>query len=343
MATTSARALRLLSTLAGGRVWPAADLAQRLEVSARTLRRDVDTLRGLGYTVQPVKGVGGGYRLVGGARLPPLVLDEEQVVAIAVSLQAAPRVLAGLDGAAASALASVRQVMPERLRLESDALVVTALPNLWEFPADLIDAGVVRAVGAAVRRRHLLRVVVDGGDGGADGAGEAVLLEPYAVVVWAARWYLVAADPAGSSDGRWRVLRLDRLTVRAPTGTPFAPRPLPPGGIATLVQETPDRGDVLASWPCQGSAELAVPAPLAARFAPGGAVVEHVTEGVCRLRMGAWSWTGLAGLYLTFAAELRAVEPDELRAALRGIRERVDRSEAATADDAGRVDDRRGP
>lgn len=316
MPSTSARALTLLSVMSSGGVWAAADLAARFDVSERTVRRDVDMLRDLGYRIEPVRGAAGGYRLGADSRLPPLVFDEDQVVAVAVALQTVPTVLAGIEESSARALQTVRRVMPERLRVESDAFTITSIPNDWEFPAEPIDADVVRRVGAAVRRRHLLRAeyAVDDED------VERLRVEPHHLVVWAARWYLVAFDLDRST---WRVLRLDRLSAKTPTYVSFDERPLPPGGVEAFVQQTVDRGDHPAPWPCQGSVVLDVPPSAAARFAPGGAVVDAISDDSCRLRMGAWSWTGLAGLYLTFAARMREVEPQPLRDAFVDIHHRL--------------------
>src|ERR671938_956346 len=123
MANTSARMLRLLSLLQTHRYWPGSELADRLEVSLRTLRRDVDRLRELGYPVEAQRGVDGGYQLAAGASLPPLVLDDDEAVALALGLQAAAQApVAGLAEASVSALAKVVQVMPPRLRRRVDAL-----------------------------------------------------------------------------------------------------------------------------------------------------------------------------------------------------------------------------
>lgn len=316
MASTSARALKLLSVLSTGVVASSADLTERLGVSERTIRRDVETLRDLGYQIDPVKGAGGGYRLRGGARLPPLLFDEDQVVAIAVSLQTAPTVLAGIDESCARALQTVRQVMPERLRLESDAFTVTFVANQWEFPAEPIDAALIRDVGAAVRRRHVLRAEY----AEHDGTVTRLRVEPHHLVVWAARWYLLAYD---LDVDRWRVLRLDRVTAKAPTMVPFRDRSVPGDSAEAFVKRTFDRGDKLAPWPCQGSVVLDVPPSVAAQFAPGGAVVEYVSDATCRLTMGAWSWIGLAGLFITFAADMAEVEPQQLREAFAQVRARL--------------------
>lgn len=318
MATTSARALKLLSMMSSGATLNAAVLAERLGVAERTVRRDMETLRDLGYEVEPIKGLGGGYRLRGGSRLPPMVFDEDQVVAIAVALQTAPTVLAGISESNNRALDTVRQVMPEQLRIESDAFTVTSVPNYWEFPAAPIGAQVVREVGAAVRRRHVLRADY------LKSATEMVRIrvEPHQMIVWAARWYLVAFDLDAEE---WRALRLDRLHAKDPTYVPFLDRPLPAGSAEEFVKHTFDRGDSVAGWPCQGSVVLEVAPEIAAEFAPGGAVVQKVTAGTSRLTMGAWSWTGLAGLFITFAADMTEIEPFELRQAFATVRSRLGR------------------
>lgn len=319
MATTSARSLRLLSLLGTGRTWPGSELCERLGVSERTLRRDVDVLRDLGYSVEPIKGLGGGYRLGSGGALPPMVLDEDQVVAIVVALQTASSALRGIEESSRRALATLRQVMPKRLRIGAGAITATAVPNQWEFPAEPIEAALVREVGAAVRQQQVLRLDFD------DDRDEVVGLrvEPHHLVVWAARWYLVAYDPATAT---WRVLRLDRIRVGPPTNVRFSERQPPPGGLVALVKQTPNRGDRLAVWPCHGRVVLGLPASMVAEFAPGGAVVEHLTERTCQLNMGAWSWIGLAGLYITFGAAMSDVEPAELRDAFRTVRERLSSS-----------------
>lgn len=327
MAATSARALEILSVMSSGRIVSSAALASRLGVGERTIRRDFETLRDLGYDVEPIRGVGGGYRLRGGSRILPMVFDEDQVVAIALALQTAPTVLAGIAESNSRALATIRQFMPERLRIESDAFTVTSVPNYWEFPAAPIDAQIVRDVGAAVRQRHVLRVDYRKSD------GEMVRMrvEPHDMIVWAARWYLVAFD---LGNNEWRALRLERLHAKEPTFVPFQKRPLPAASATDFVKRTFDRGDSIAGWPCQGSAVLAVPPGIVAEFAPGGAVVEHVSSTSSRLTMGAWSWIGLAGLFITFAADMTDVEPAQLRKAFVTVQLRLARL-------PGRGDDRR--
>lgn len=318
MADTSARALKLLSIFGTGVTLTAEELAARVKVSLRTVRRDIDTLRDLGYDIEAVRGVGGGYRLGHASRLPPVVFDEDQAVAAAVALQTVPTILSGINENAARALTTLRQAMPERSRLQAEAFTVSPARNYWEFPAPPLDVELVRTIGTAISRRHLVQA-------GYTGDGETVMmtLEPHDLVVWAARWYLVAYDPAA---GRWRAVRLDRLTPGPPTHKPFARRGVPLDDAVNFVMTTHDRGDVAAEWPCRGSAVVALPAPVVARFAPGGSTVEHLSHDRCRLTLGAWSWAGIAGLLLTFDADIGDVEPVELCEALRAIRDRIDNS-----------------
>jgi len=316
MADTTARALKLLSILGTGATFTAEELAARLGASLRTVRRDIDTLRDLGYDIGAVRGVGGGYGLGASTRLPPVVFDEDQAVAAAVALQTVPTILSGIHENATRALTTLYQAMPERSRLHAEAFTVSSARNYWEFPAPPIDAELVRTIGTAIGRRHCIQV-----DYAGDGEASTFTLEPHDLVVWAARWYLVAFDPTAS---RWRAMRLDRLTPGTPTHRPFERRPIPNGDAVDLVMTTHDRGDVLAEWPCRGSAVVALPAAIVARFAPGGSIVEHQTEESCRLTLGAWSWVGLAGLLLTFDADFTDIEPTELRHAMRAIRDRID-------------------
>jgi predicted DNA-binding transcriptional regulator YafY len=325
VAQTSARILTLLSVLEARTEWGGAELADRLGVSTRTLRRDVDTLRELGYPISPVKGPGGGYRLGAGSKLPPLVLDDDQAIAIAVALQTAPATVAGIDEAVARALTTMRQVMPARLRFEVDAFQLTAIRNYWEFSAPPIDAATLRAVGAAVRNRHVLRFDYRRPDGRTLDPHDPeftppLRVEPHHLVMWAGRWYLVAYALAAQA---WTIYRVERIEPKDPTGQPFGPRPLPDPDVARYVTTQHDRGDTPAAWRCVGSAVLDLPATVVARWAPGGSVVEPVDDASCRLTLGGWSWMGVAGLLATFDADLVDVQPKQLRDAFGHLRTRL--------------------
>lgn len=325
MADTSARILRLLSLLQARVEWPGTELAERLDVSARTLRRDVDTLRELGYPVEAVKGPGGGYRLGRAGKLPPLVLDDDQAIAIALALQTAPATVTGIDDAVTRALTTLRQVMRARLRAASEAFQVTSLRNYWEFSAPPVDVATLQTVGSAIRTSRVLRFDYADPDGGGPGPDEAGFrpphdVEPHHLVVWAGRWYLVARD---HRDRTWHTYRVDRIRARTPAGVVFTPAVLGRDDLSRLVVQNPRRGDTPGRWQCVGSAVLDLPADVVARWAPGGSVVEGVDSGRCRLTIGGWSWVGVAGLFITFDADLSDVRPVELREALEQIARRL--------------------
>ncbi|MFD2468715.1 helix-turn-helix transcriptional regulator [Amycolatopsis silviterrae] len=331
MANTSHRALRLLSLLGSGRVWPLRELAARLETSERTVRRDIETLRGLEYSIETVHGPDGGYRLGAGNTLPPLLFDHDQALAVAVALQTAPSTMFGLGDDASRALATLHQVMPPELRASMESLRLTRLRNYWEFPGPPIDSAALTAVGTAVRRRRLLVAEFLRPDGTRPDPADADFrpahrIEPHHLVVWAARWYLVAYD---RTDSQWRVHRVDRLRPR-PTTQNFRARELPADDLAQFVMSTHDRGDTPAEWPCTGSARLGLPAHVVARWAPGGSVVEHLDAEHARLTLGAWSWAGIAGILATFDTEMTDVRPRELVDACRRLSQRW-----TTIDDAG--------
>ncbi|MBT2386785.1 YafY family protein [Streptomyces sp. ISL-11] len=323
MASTSRRALRLLSLFGSRQLWPLRELADGLGVSERTARRDIETLRELGYPITTVHGPDGGYRLGAGHPLPPLVFDRDQALAVAVALQTAPSTVFGLGDEAARTLVTLEQAMPAALRASMESLRLTRLQNYWEFPAPPIDPATLTAVGAAVRHRHVLVTETLRADGSRPETGDddflpARRVEPHHLVVWAGRWYLVAYD---LGDDQWRVHRVDRLRPR-PTTHPFGARELPHGDLARFVMSSHDRGDTLAAWQCTGTARLNLPADVVARWAPGGSVVEHLDTEHCRLTLGAWSWAGVAGILATFDTELTDLHPPELAQACRRIARR---------------------
>ena len=325
MATTSARLLTLLSLLGARSRWSGDDLAGRLGVSPRTLRRDVESLRGLGYPVHTLKGPDGGYRLGSGSRLPPILLDGEQAVAVAVALQTAPASVSGIDEAVARALTSIKHAMPAHLRAEVEAMHLTAIRNVWDFAGAPIAAETLRAVGYAVRHSHLLffEHLTPDGERPHPAVAPPRRVEPHHLVTWAGRWYLVAYEPARE---QWAIFRLDRIHPRDATGIPFRRRELPGGSVARYVMRSPDRDDTPARWQCRGVVLMDLPAEVVARWAPGGSVVERVSAGRTRLTLGAWSWAGLAGLLATFDADVTVLEPAELKAACRAVADRLHRA-----------------
>jgi predicted DNA-binding transcriptional regulator YafY len=343
MATTSARLLDLLSLLDARVSWPGQELADRLGVSTRTLRRDIDSLRELGYPVHALKGPDGGYRLGAGSKLPPLLLDDEQAIAVAVALQTAPTSVAGIDEGVARALTSITQIMPAHLRAEAEAMHLTAIRNAWEFAAPPIASSTLKAVGHAVRNSHLLRfdhLTPEGRRRHPHDPDFAppLRVEPHHLVMWAGRWYLVAhaatGQPSTAPQG-WGIYRLDRVHPHDPTGTPFQRRRPPVPNVAHYVMTSYDRGDTPARWQCLGTALMDLPPDVVARWAPGGSVVEYVTPTRTRITLGAWSWAGIAGLLATFDADITIIEPDELRTACRTLAQRYRRASEPGEDGTG--------
>ncbi len=303
MTGTSERLLALLSLLQARRDWPGLVLAERLAISPRTVRRDVDRLRELGYPIAATKGPDGGYRLEAGADLPPLLFDDEQAVALAIALQLAGTSGAGVSEAAGRALTTVRQVMPSRLRHRIDAVQVTPVRSSGAPEA---DPAVLTALADAVRAREVVRF--DYQDSEAPRRAE-----PHHLIHRNGRWYLLAWDPERDD---WRTFRADRMKLRTPNGPRFQPREIP-GGDATAFVTGLFRGSRSgdSAWPCQ--AEVVVHAP-AAELAPylGDALVEPLDEGRCRLTLGSWSWTGLAASIARFDADFEVAGPPALHAAL---------------------------
>ncbi|WP_067813078.1 helix-turn-helix transcriptional regulator [Actinomadura kijaniata] len=321
MPKTSARLLLLLSLLQARRDWPGALLAERLDVSPRTVRRDVDRLRELGYPVVAFKGPDGGYRLDAGAELPPLLFDDEQAVALAVALQIAATSGAGVEEGAARALNTVRQVMPARLRRRIDALRVTAIERPAPRPGPHVDRRVLVALGAAVHAREVLRFDYRASPPGADDGDVPVpprRVQPHHLVTWGGRWYLVAWD-LDRED--WRTFRADRIIPRSPTGPRFAPRALPGGEVAAFVTGRFRGSDGSGDWPCRGEVVLGLPAAVVSPHIRDG-VVEELGPDRCRLVLGSWSWTGLAAAIGRFDADIEVVGPAELKDAFASLARR---------------------
>ncbi|WP_339152940.1 YafY family protein [Streptomyces sp. F41] len=218
--TTPARLLKLLSLLQTPREWPGGELAERLDVTPRTIRRDIDRLRELGYPVEASRGSAGGYRLVAGAALPPLVLDDEEAVAIAVGLRAgAGHAIEGVDEASVRALAKLEQVLPARLRHRVSSLQNATVP-LARGDGSTIDPRTLTTLASAATGQERLRFAYRSGDG----TETRRQVEPYRLVSTGRRWYLVAYDLLRED---WRTFRVDRVSEPFATGARFTPRPLP--------------------------------------------------------------------------------------------------------------------
>lgn len=313
MTTPSGRLLTLLSLLQSRRDWPGMALAERLEVTPRTVRRDVDRLRELGYPVQTTKGPAGGYRLAPGADLPPMLFDDEQAVAVSVALQTATSGISGIEEAALRALATIRQVMPARLRHRVDALQVTALRGTSQQQS--VDGEVLLEVGRACRDHQRLRFDYTA----KDGAQTRRDTEPHRLVSWGRRWYVVAWD---LDRDAWRTFRLDRLTPKIPVGPRFTPRELTDEQVDALLSPFAEN----RTWPAQGSVILHAPARDVARWLGlDQGTVTALTADSCRVDIGSWSYGSLAAWLLLFEADFEVLGPPELTQAFEQIATRVTR------------------
>jgi predicted DNA-binding transcriptional regulator YafY len=304
MADSTARTLRLLSLLQSRRDWAGADLADRLGVSVRTLRRDVERLRQLGYPVQAQPGVDGGYRLAAGAALPPLVLDDDEAVALVVALQtAASGAVAGMAEPSVRALTKVVPVLPTRLRRRVEALRAMTVPAPpWSAGGAAVAPQLLVAVAQACRETERLAFAYSPAGGS---PGER-LVEPHRLVPLGRRWYLVAYDPA---RGGWRSFRLDRMTAVRSTGARFAARPLPAEDAAAFVRTGMDQ--LRTSHVVEAVVE--VPAAVARDRVGRWARVTEDGPDRCRVHMETdvldWAALVLGGV----RAEFTVRTPDELR------------------------------
>jgi predicted DNA-binding transcriptional regulator YafY len=272
---TSERLLKLLSLLQARPDWTGQELAERLEVTTRTVRNDVERLRRLGYPVKASPGVGGGYRLGAGAALPPLLLDDEEAVAVAVGLRtAAGGAVAGIEETSLRALIKLEQVLPSRLRHRVNALhgAMVTVPG----GGPTVDAGVLTAIAAAIRDRQRLRFDYRHHDGTASVRD----VEPHRMVSWGRRWYLVAFDTERQD---WRTFRVDRIAPRLPTGPRFGPRKVPGGDVTAYVEQTVGR----ATWRYRARVLLHAPAAQLAAKLPPAVELEPVDDHRCIASVGA--------------------------------------------------------
>ena len=310
MANTSGRMLRLLSLLQTHRYWPGTELADRLEVSPRTLRRDVDRLRELGYPVDAARGVAGGYQLQAGAAVPPLLLDDDEAVAIAIGLRtAAAGAVAGFEEISVRALAKVIQLLPPRLRRRIDALQAATAPGVFGGGPTL-DATSLTTLAMACRGEERLRF--DYTARNADPAARHV--EPHRLVSLGRRWYLVAWD---LDRADWRSFRLDRLTAPVLTGARFRPREIPGGDPVAWMRSR------LAATPTRYAVSVVfrTPAQRVTSLLGQWATIETIDAESCRLRMNvddlAWPLWALGSLDADFTIE----SPPELTARARAAAE----------------------
>lgn len=314
MPDTTSRMLTLLTLLQVRPGWSGRELAERLEVSTRTVRTDVARLRELGYPVEAQRGGAGHYRLGPGARLPPLVLDEQEAVAVAVGLRTGSGV-AGIAESSARALVKLEQVLPNHLRRQVVALhsAVDRGPEATDtnVPDVEVDPAVLTALAAAIRDTERVRLGVPD--------GPSLVVEPHRLVSWARHWYLVGRVPA---EDAWRTFRVDRLDLRMPTHHRFDPVPFPGDVIAFVLRDVASTG-----WAVRARITVHAPAEeVLARINPTVGVVEAVDGATSVLVTGADSlevvavYIGMLGLDFTVA------EPPELVEHVRVLAGRYARS-----------------
>lgn len=319
MPDPTARLLALLTLLQTGPERPGSEIAERLGVSARTVRHDIERLRDLGYPVDATRGSTGGYRLGAGGKLPPLLLDDEEAVAVTIGLRAAAGI-AGVDEAGARALAKLEQVLPSHLRPTVDALrtSVDRAPenNDTDAPDPEVDAAALQAIAAAIRGEEWLRF---------DHDDVPVLVEPYRLLTWHRRWYLVGRDP---HSGEWSTFRVDRMALRMPTRRRFEPQPLPGGDYTAFAMRT----IAVSGWNVH--ARLRIEAPASAvldRIHAAVGVVEPVDDDHCILVTGADSLDTVAAYIGMLMMDFTVESPPELLPRLRTISERYARAIAGSS------------
>jgi predicted DNA-binding transcriptional regulator YafY len=312
---TSARLLRLLSLLQARRDWTSSELATRLGVTTRTIRNDVDRLRGLGYPVDARPGVAGGYRLGTGGALPPLLLDDEEAVAVAIGLRtAASGSIAGIEETSVRALAKLQQMLPSRLRHRVSAFQSHALPMPSRGPR--VDPDMLTLIASACRDHEQLRFDYRAHSGAASRRS----VEPYRLVNDRRRWYLVAWDVERDA---WRTFRVDRIQPRRPTGPRFTLRALPPDPeIAAQVA----RGVGEATWRYRARVIVHAPAEYVRARLPIPVEVESLGEDQCAFEPGS-DHPEMLALYLGMLdADFNIVDSLALVDALRKLTRRYQRA-----------------
>lgn len=308
---TAERLLKLLGLLEGRIDWTAEELARRLEVTPRTIRRDVTKLRSLGYPVEAMAGPGGGYRLGAGGKMPPLLLDDDEALAVALGLRlSTTSAVGGLEDASLSALTKLEHVLPPRLRSRLEDVSEATTSTLVGSRSD-VDHSTLAGVAAAVRGEVRLRLeYVDN-----EGRHTERHVEPRRLVHTGRRWYLVAFD---LDRDDWRTFRLDRITAPTQTGMKSKRRPGP--DPVDLVQ----RGITIDAWALRASVVLQVPAPVASRHIPPTVgTVEVIDQTTSRLLIGADEMDWLARYLLSLPVEYEVEDPPELREELASIGKRL--------------------
>ncbi len=314
MLQTSARLLRLLTMLQTRRSWAGPDLAERLEVTARTLRRDVDRLRSLGYPVHSTSGTAGGYSLGAGAALPPLMLEDDEGIAVALALQtAAGSSVAGIEDAAQRALSKLEQVLPNRLRRRIKTMRSSIVRLSDAGPT--VDLSAVSALAAACEAQR--EIAFDYNDHHARVTRRSV--EPHRLVHMERRWYLVAWDKARTD---WRTFRVDRIRPPLENGASFPPRSSPDDDVGAFVSRSVSTG------PYPYRVQVIMRAPLATvreRIRANSGSLEEIDARCCRLRTGGNSLESVAIWLACTGIDFEVEEPAELLEHLQRAEKRLGR------------------
>lgn len=315
MTDTARRLLELLSLFQSRRFWPGDALAAELGVTARTVRRDVERLRELGYAVEATAGPGGGYRFGAGAVLPPILLSEDEAVTLTVAVQSA---VAQGGERALPVLTKLDQLLPERLR----ARVAAVQQQTFQLGVDVrpVDVAVLTRLALACRDGEAARLRYR------PAGGEASERSVYPLRLAATgnrRWYLIAWDPERAG---WRTLRLDRIEAVISTG-PRVIRPDPPPDLARYLSEAV----AAAPYPCRATIALrGALDQLSARLPPWVGALVEVEPGRCHLEVGGPDWASVLGYALMARAEFTVIQPEEARAALAEAAALLSRAAAAS-------------
>jgi predicted DNA-binding transcriptional regulator YafY len=315
---TSTRLLQLLAMLQARRDWSGQDLATRLEVSTRTIRTDIERLRELGYPVEASPGVGGGYRLGHGTTMPPLLLDDEEVVAVAVALRtAAGAGVTGIEEASLRALVKLEQLLPSRLRHRIDAMRAATVSVPGAGPT--VDSAVLSTIAGAIRASERLRFdYVDH-----DGNQTVRTVEPQRLVVWGSRWYLLAWD---IDRDDWRTFRVDRITPKTPTGPRFKPRTLSDEDAASHVQ----RSAGSATWRYRARIRIHAPVDQVRALLPLAVDVSPDGPDRCIIEAGSDTPHQLALYIGLLDIDFEILEPADLARAFVRLAERYHRAAQAS-------------
>jgi predicted DNA-binding transcriptional regulator YafY len=324
MTETSGRLLQLLSLLQARRDWPGAELAERLGVSGRTIRRDVERLRELGYPVDSLTGPAGGYRLRAGTAIPPLLLDDDEAIAIAVGLRTAARAsVAGIEETSVRALVKLEQVLPAPLRRRVQALGSAMIAPAADGP--MVDPQHLTAIAAACRDSECLRFAYRSRDG-ADTRRE---VEPHALVNFGRRWYLVAWDRRRED---WRSFRVDRLARPASTGVRFSARELPAKDAAAFVNQS------IVGAPNRFEARVTLRASadeISGRVPAHWGTIKPIDAHSCEYRTGDDDLWWLALRVAMLPVDFEVHEPPELIEHLRTLTSRLERATPSPSAAAG--------